>query len=388
MSAILAAFYLSSTARRARQGSASPSSARDAEPTPGPLGDFPEIQPAVIAPAEGEEGEAVEGSVVADPTKTALHLLRETFTPFVIFRAHSTVFVVHIRIGEGMSSAVYQVEDRVRGKPFALKVVPLVGPYPGVAQGTAELLRRLRHRHIIHCYSHFQYTTQTVPFLCLKLEPCLRGTLADLLRRSDGPISGSHVALYMTQLASALQYLHQQGILHGDVRADHVLLATHDEEVRLTGLTHSLGLRRRAPGQRLTVTGGHGLFAPPEWAESGFQGRALHPTEVPLPSYDMWGLGCLLVELCTNNLLEDRLGLNSDPLAADAVALEAVQQELEAVHRGAFAPLGFGLLDCDPDTRLTAEAAQTVLEAASAKVGFWSRVIATPRKVLKLSRQA
>eukprot|EP00667_Euglena_gracilis_P008259 EG_transcript_8355 len=347
------------------------------------LGAFPEIQPAVVAPPEEEAAVGVaEGSVVEDPTKVALRLIRETFTPFVIVKAQANVFVVHVRIAEGMHSAVFQVEDRQQEKVHALKVVPLTPLLKDAWLGTALLLRRLRHRHIVHCFEHFQYVTQRVPFLCLKLQSCLRGSLADHLRRSRKPLGGSLTVAYITQLASALQYLHQQGILHGDLRADHVLLATHDEEVRLTGLTHSLGLRRRAPGRRLTVTGGPQLYAPPEWVESAFLARALHPTETPLPSYDMWALGCLLAELCTGRLLEDRQGLHGPPLALDATALEEAQQRMETAHRGAFARLGQGLLDVDPETRLTAEEALRAARSSASKVGFWSTVMA------KVSRQS
>lgn len=35
----------------------------------------------------------------------ALRLLKESFAPFVIVRAHSTVFVVHVRLGEGAGRA-------------------------------------------------------------------------------------------------------------------------------------------------------------------------------------------------------------------------------------------------------------------------------------------
>eukprot|EP00667_Euglena_gracilis_P004560 EG_transcript_4583 len=338
-------------------------------PSPGAL---PAIPWAVVAGPEA----AAEGCVVEAPTTAALRLLQRTFPPLAVLRAPAGVFVVHARIAQGMHSAVYHVEDQ-REKGSALKVVPLWPPLRDTWLGTAALLARLRHRHIVHCLEHFRYVTHGVPFLCLRLQPCLRGSLADHLRRSRKGVSGPLAAKYITQLASALHYLHRQGILHGDVRADHVLLATHDEEVRLTGLTHGLGLHRRVPCRQLTVTGAPRLYAPPEWAESTFLGRVLHPTETPLPSYDMWALGCLLVELCTGTLLEDRLGLHGTPLSLDAAALAGAQQQMEAVHRGAFAPLSRGLLDVDAETRLSAEGVQRVARSAASKVGFWSAVMAT-----------
>lgn len=62
-------------------------------------------------------------------------------------------------------------------------------------------------RHIVHCFEHFQYVTQRVPFLCLKLQSCLRGSLADHLRRSRKPLGGSLTVAYApgAPLASDIQ---------------------------------------------------------------------------------------------------------------------------------------------------------------------------------------
>eukprot|EP00667_Euglena_gracilis_P008579 EG_transcript_8690 len=345
------------------------------------------IQPAVVAPPADAPAVVAQGSVVDEPSEAALRLIQKKFSPFHAVRTPVNTFVVHRKIGQGMWSAVFQVEDRQQEMFFALKVVPLGEPFVEAVVGTAALLRRLKHKHIVHCFEHFKYVTKGVPFYCSKLQACLGGSMADLIRSRGctlGRISDPYILGYVTQLASALEYLHNQGLLHGDLRPDNVLLAT-DTEVRLAGLTHQIGLRRRAPGA-VTVTGGHRLYAPPEWAGSPFRGRALHATEVPLPSYDMWGLGCLLVELCTGKLLEDRLGLTNSPLALDAAAMEAVRLQMRSAHKGAFAQLAQRLLDADPDTRLSAEDMQDALQVAATRITSWSDVIVRPLRLLKVSR--
>eukprot|EP00667_Euglena_gracilis_P005567 EG_transcript_5610 len=347
--------------------------------------DTAEIQHAVVALPANAVGVVAEGSVVDDPSKAALRLIKETFTPFVIVRTQSTTFVVHTKFGQGLSSVIYQVEDRVEDMFFALKVVPLCEPFIDEIYGTAALLRRLKHKYIIPCHDYFKFVTNSVPFLCFKLPFCPRGSLGDLIRcknHTGGKISAGHITGYISQLASALHYLHQQGLLHGDLRPDHVMLYTHHEEVRLIGLTDSVGLRCRSSGP-VSVTGGRLLYAPPEWAESPFLGRVLHPTEVPLPSYDMWSLGCLLMELCTGKLLEDRQGLHGTPLALDTAAMESVRIQMQSVLRGVFASLGRGLLNPDPEARLSAEGAQDVLQSTDTKASSWSGVITKPFRRLK-----
>eukprot|EP00667_Euglena_gracilis_P017695 EG_transcript_18698 len=304
-------------------------------------------RPVVGIPATGAAEEVVDGCVVEDPRSAALCLVKEQFLPFTTIRAHGRRYVVESKLGEGLSSVTFQVEDCKENRYVALKLVPLCQEAKDETYGTAALLRRLSHEHILPCNDSFEYATGGLPFLCLKLPHYPRGSLADLIRHKNhlgSKISARHICGYISQLASALQYLHQQGLLHGDLRPEHVLLSQHTEDVRLIGLTDSVGLRRRCTGL-VTVTGGQGLYAPPEWANSQFVGRRLHPTETPLPSYDMWTLGCLLVELCTSQTLEDRLGPHGTPLALDAAALESVQLQMRFAHKGIFEPLSRGLLD-------------------------------------------
>eukprot|EP00667_Euglena_gracilis_P012009 EG_transcript_12314 len=355
--------------------------------------DLATIQRAVVAVAADLAGPVALGSVVDDPSSAALLLLKEQLVPFTTFRAQSADrrrFVVQTKIGEGLSSVVFQVEDCVEDRYVALKMVPLTGGHMEETYGTAALLKRLSHEHIVPCYDFFEYATSGVTFLCLRQPFFPRGSLGDLIRwksYSGSKISARHIVGYISQLAAVLQYLHQQGLLHGDLRPEHVLLYQHKEEVRLIGLTDSVGLRRRAAGAT-SVTGGRLLYAPPEWAHSPFLGRKLHPQETPLPSYDMWALGCLLVELCTGKLLEDRLGAHGTPLALSPTALEAVKTQMHSAHKGIFEPLSRGLLDPDPDTRLTPEEVQEVLREIKPKASSFSGALSKPFKLLKPSTRA
>eukprot|EP00667_Euglena_gracilis_P012481 EG_transcript_12825 len=362
-----------------------PGSARTARSARASVVDTLDIQRAVVAVPADAVAAVAEGSVVDDPSRSALLLLKEQFSPFTTFRAQSRRFVVHAKLGEGQSSVVFQVEDCVEDRYVALKMVPLTGAYTEETYATAALLKRLNHEHIVPCWDFFEYTTSGVSFLCLKVPFCPRGSLADLIHwknYSGSKINSRHIVSYISQLAAVLLYLHQQGLLHGDLRPEHVLLYLHKEEVRVIGLADNLGLRRRCQGAA-SVTGGRLLYVPPEWAHSPFLGRKLHPQETPLPSYDMWTLGCLLAELCTGKTLEDRLGPHGTPLATNAPILEAVLQQMQTAHKGVFEPLCRGLLDPDPDTRLDPEGVQEALKEVKAKLGSIAGTLSKPFKLLK-----
>eukprot|EP00668_Euglena_longa_P042582 GGOE01056362.1.p1 GENE.GGOE01056362.1~~GGOE01056362.1.p1 ORF type:complete len:258 (-),score=48.74 GGOE01056362.1:15-788(-) len=221
-------------------------------------------------------------------------------------------------------------------------------------------------------FNHFLFEEEDspCPLLCIRLELC-KFSLEQYIQHKQqrqSPILTTNLCEYVTQLASALAYIHQQGMLHGDVCSANVLLAagstTGTMAVRLT----NFGSSQRAVQPRsapLTLTGGSRRYAPPEWVNHTTPCRPLTQLETPLPSYDLWGLGCVLSEMATMKLVPGEIFLLEDPLAADPFALAALKEEMARVHDGLLVELCCGLLEVDPDERLSAEEVPDHLPAAS-----------------------
>jgi len=53
----------------------------------------------------------------------------------------------------------------------------------------------------------------------LSLEYCGGGSVADLIRLSDGPLSEAEIGWIMSQILLGLAYLHGKGHVHGDIKA-------------------------------------------------------------------------------------------------------------------------------------------------------------------------
>jgi len=106
-----------------------------------------------------------------------------------------------------------------------------------------------------------------------------------------------------------------------------------------------------------------------------FLGRPLTPLEAPLPSYDLWGLGCVLTELCTLRLLEDRAG-GAGSLALQDSALSGAIEETAVAHKGEFRGLVAGLLHRDPEERLTARAVATEAHTIARPKASWITALA------------
>eukprot|EP00668_Euglena_longa_P025374 GGOE01031717.1.p1 GENE.GGOE01031717.1~~GGOE01031717.1.p1 ORF type:complete len:384 (-),score=84.35 GGOE01031717.1:192-1247(-) len=275
-------------------------------------------------------------------------------------------------MAQGSWSLVYRVMEMVERENFALKVIPQQGTHITSYYEDIRKLAKLRHPHIIKMHNHFVFEEDDSPFplLCIRLELCnqsLKEHIQDKQRRQR-PILIAHICTYVTQLASALAYIHRQGMLHGDICSANVLLAKGPSRdsmaVRLTNFGSSQ--RTVQPGDTLlTITGGCRAYAPPEWANSTTVYRPLMPLEMPLPSYDLWGLGCVLSEMATMKLLLSERLRHKDSLAADLGCLAALKEEMATVHEGTLAELCCGLLEVDPDERLSAESVPGHLPTAS-----------------------
>eukprot|EP00667_Euglena_gracilis_P006834 EG_transcript_6901 len=324
-----------------------------------------EPYPAVVAPEGDATAQSAVGTVVLDQHQENIKLLHSqlrTMTLMDVAAGHRLRIACHI--ADGMWSSVYSVCEADTGCSSALKVIPIVGTSMDSVYADVELLRQLSHPNIVEYYSHFVCHILDLRCLCIQVELCNRGTLSNYIRTKAAakkPLSAARVEDFVAQLASALAYVHNQGFLHGDLRPHNVLLTGQKtKQLKLTGFGSPLWLERKGLVSR-TITGGCKAYAPPEWMNSELPRRKLQAWETPLPSYDMWSLGCVLSELVTLKLIcRDRRYLRS-ALASDPIGLQGVAREVAAVHGGVFSGLLGRLLDPDADTRITAPEVHDVL---------------------------
>ncbi len=126
------------------------------------------------------------------------------------------------QIGRGGMAVIYRAYDPSQERFVALKVVaPHLSDDPNFEERfrrEAAMLMRLKHPNIVEVEDAGEsdgYAYLVMPFLEL-------GTLTDWLRES--PVSPRHGARLMKQMSDALQFAHDQGIIHRDVKASNILL--------------------------------------------------------------------------------------------------------------------------------------------------------------------
>ena len=154
------------------------------------------------------------------------------------------------KIGEGGMGTVFIAHDSELDREVAVKMLAatLVND-PEVLERferEAKLTAGLDHPNIVPIYDVGRHDTR--PFIVMKL---LQGdTLAGVLRQKGGFTSEETLKL-MKQLAAGLDYIHQRGFIHRDIKAGNIFLSG---DGHATILDFGI-LRSRKPSSSLTRTG-------------------------------------------------------------------------------------------------------------------------------------
>jgi serine/threonine protein kinase len=202
-------------------------------------------------------------------------------------------YVLEGHLGAGAMGEVYRVRHVSLGKPFALKVISPAFANDGVARERfnheAKLASEITHANIVSIVD-FGEDPELGAYMVMELvdgEPLLD---------PNGPMPVRRALDVMAQVADALDCMHKRGIVHGDVKAENILLAaevdsTHGSRrrrvVRLLdfGLAHVLG------------TGEDGISGSPHYIAPE---RAQGGPATPLT--DVYALGVLGFVLLTHTM--------------------------------------------------------------------------------------
>jgi len=191
---------------------------------------------------------------------------------------------VERELGAGGMATVFLAHDIKHDREVAIKVLhPELGASIGSERFDREirLAAKLQHPHILGLYDSGEANG-----LLYYVMPFVKGeSLRDRLdRESQLPIEDAiHITL---EVADALGYAHERGVVHRDIKPENILLANGH------CLVADFGIARAATeaGEKLTQTGmavGTPLYMSPEQS----MGDAVGPTA------DIYSLGCVLYEM-------------------------------------------------------------------------------------------
>ena len=131
-------------------------------------------------------------------------------------------------LGQGGMGAVYEVEHAKLGVHYALKTFTLDHGHVDLFRrrflAEGKVLARLRHPHIVRVFDLDVLDGGELAYFVMELVHYKDGgayTLADL---EVGGADENHLVRWFAQLASALDYVHDLGIVHRDVKLGNILL--------------------------------------------------------------------------------------------------------------------------------------------------------------------
>ncbi|KAI0537174.1 hypothetical protein GGR58DRAFT_360533 [Xylaria digitata] len=185
-------------------------------------------------------------------------------------------------IGKGAFGAVYKAFNWGTGEAVAVKQIKLVNlPKSELRMIEAEidLLKNLHHDNIVK-YIGF---VKSADCLNIILEYCENGSLHSICK-AYGKFPENLVGVYMTQVLQGLQYLHDQGVIHRDIKGANIL-TTKDGKVKLADFGVSTSTLA-GPDKEAQVVGTPYWMAPEIIELSG-----------ATPASDIWSLGCTVIEL-------------------------------------------------------------------------------------------
>jgi serine/threonine protein kinase len=182
-------------------------------------------------------------------------------------------------LGKGAFGSVYRALNWSTGETVAIKQVRLTDlpkSELNVIMQEIDLLKNLHHANIVK----YQGFVKTAESLYIILEYCENGSLHSICK-NFGKFPENLVSLYTAQVLQGLLFLHEQGVIHRDIKGANIL-TTKEGLVKLAdfGVATKQGLSEGS------------VVGTPYW---------MAPEVIELAgattASDIWSLGCTVIEL-------------------------------------------------------------------------------------------
>jgi serine/threonine-protein kinase len=196
-------------------------------------------------------------------------------------------------VGQGAMGTVYRARDPLIERTVAIKTVPIAKLRQ---EGTDEESRFLREAQSAGRLSHPNIVTiydvgEADEVAYIAMEYLSGATLRDIMNKGPMPLD---LALdTATQMAEALAFAHEHGVIHRDIKPANVVITGQHGRVKLTdfGIAHFINSDQPQTGQML----GSPRYMSPEQA----MGREIDGRS------DIFSLGAVLYEMLTGHYAFD-----------------------------------------------------------------------------------
>ncbi|CAD8089504.1 unnamed protein product [Paramecium primaurelia] len=192
-------------------------------------------------------------------------------------------FKILKKLGDGKYSEVFLAMHQQTGFLVALKVIQKKQMVEEIMEAQLaweiKIQYLLDHPNITKLYTFFQTQTEIV----LVLEYCSHGQLLSLLQKQPNQkFQEKEASNYVHQITFALMYIHNNDVIHRDIKPDNILLSFGQAKIA------DFSFCVYSPHAYRQTQCGTIIYASPEILEGDMYDK----------KSDIWGLGVLTYELC------------------------------------------------------------------------------------------
>ncbi|XP_071941734.1 cyclin-dependent kinase 14-like isoform X2 [Antedon mediterranea] len=193
------------------------------------------------------------------------------------------------RLGEGSYATVYKAHSITNTNQIvALKEIHLQeeegAPFTAIRE--ASLLKKLKHANIVRLHDII-HTKKSLTFVF----EYVNTDLNTHLENQGGSLHPSNVCLFLFQLLRGLDFCHRQLILHRDLKPQNILISENGElKLADFGLARAKSIPSKTYSHEVVTL----WYRPPD---------VLLGSKDYSIQLDMWGVGCIFVEMITGQAL-------------------------------------------------------------------------------------